>query len=236
MASVGVKKQWTKFLVLQTTLPMKILTEVKPILRKSEADFTDNKPYKALKKEIMRIFGPRIETGAERALRRTLTGKQSQLAREIIDDISPMEWRTTASQEWSLQSGRNLFQQPSKRPSRAESSTPPTWTPSWSWQTRSSTPAGHQERHWRPSTRQRSSLVQTELRVRCHPLNRLQIRNRGGTCSTGSSPSEADAEALQRKPGRQRDPTPEHGWPRRRSQWTLRQRSFHERISQIQGS
>ena len=87
MASVGVKKQWTKFLVLQTTLPMKILTEVKPILRKSEADFTDNKPYKALKKEITRIFGPRIETGAQRALRRTLTGKQSQLAREIIDDI-----------------------------------------------------------------------------------------------------------------------------------------------------
>ena len=35
----------------------------------------------------MRIFGPRIETGAERALKRNLAGKPSQLAREIIDDI-----------------------------------------------------------------------------------------------------------------------------------------------------
>ena len=74
MASVGVKKQWTKFLVLQTILPMKILHHVKPTLRKSEADFTDSLAYKALKKEIMRIFGPRIETGAERALKRTLVG------------------------------------------------------------------------------------------------------------------------------------------------------------------
>ena len=87
MASMGVKKQWTKFMVLRTILPMQILTQVKPILRKSEADFADNLSYKALKKEIMQIFGPRIETGAERALKRTLTGKPSQLAREIIDDI-----------------------------------------------------------------------------------------------------------------------------------------------------
>ena len=87
MASMGVKKQWTKFMVLQTILPMQILTQVKPILRKSEADFADNLSYKALKKEIMRIFGPRIETGAERALKRTLTDKPSQLAREIINDV-----------------------------------------------------------------------------------------------------------------------------------------------------
>ena len=36
MAAVGVKKQWTKFLVLQTILPMKILQYVKSTLRKSE--------------------------------------------------------------------------------------------------------------------------------------------------------------------------------------------------------
>ena len=87
MAAVGVKKQWTKFLVLQNILPMKIIQHVKSILRKSEAEFTDNMSYKTLKTEIMRIFGPRIETGAERAFKRTLVGKPSQLAREIIDDI-----------------------------------------------------------------------------------------------------------------------------------------------------
>ena len=87
MSAVGVKKQWTKFTVLNTILPMKVLTEVKTILKKREADFADGLPYKALKKEILRIFGPRLETGCERALKRTLTGKPSQLARQIIDDI-----------------------------------------------------------------------------------------------------------------------------------------------------
>ena len=89
MSSAGVKKQWSKFTVLQNVLPMKVLTEVKPILRKSETDFADGKSYKALKQEILRIFGPTLESGTERALKRTMTGKPSQLAREIIDDICP---------------------------------------------------------------------------------------------------------------------------------------------------
>ena len=63
MSAVGDKKQWKKFTVLNTILPMKILTEVNTILKKSEADFADGKPYKTLKKEILRIFGPRMETG-----------------------------------------------------------------------------------------------------------------------------------------------------------------------------
>ena len=87
MASVGVKKQWTKYTVLNTILPMKIQTEVKAILRKKQADFTDNMSYKTLKTEILRIFGPKMETGWERALQRTLVGKPSQLARSLIDDI-----------------------------------------------------------------------------------------------------------------------------------------------------
>ena len=45
--------------------------------------------HKALKKKILRIFGPRLETGTERALKRTLTGKPGQLVRESIDDICP---------------------------------------------------------------------------------------------------------------------------------------------------
>ena len=34
MATVGVKKQWTKFLVMSTILPMSVLSKVKVILRK----------------------------------------------------------------------------------------------------------------------------------------------------------------------------------------------------------
>ena len=88
MSAAGVRKQWTKFTVLHTVIPSNILTEVKSIVRKSEGDFPDRLPYKALKKEIIRIFGPRKETGMERALSRTLgSGKPSQLARQIIEDI-----------------------------------------------------------------------------------------------------------------------------------------------------
>jgi hypothetical protein len=87
MAAGGIRKQWSKFMILQTCLPMEYITEVRSIVIKKEAEFTDRLPYKALKTEIMRIFGPKMETGCERALKRTLTGKPSQLARTIINDI-----------------------------------------------------------------------------------------------------------------------------------------------------
>ena len=63
MAAGGIRKQWSKFMILQTCLPMEYITEVRSIVIKKEAEFTDRLPYKALKTEIMRIFGPKMETG-----------------------------------------------------------------------------------------------------------------------------------------------------------------------------
>ena len=94
MAAVGVKKQFTKFQVLSMILPPKVVQSVKKILRKKEADFTGdhaNRSYKQLKKELMRIYGPRLEAGVERALTRTLTSTPSELARNLMDDICQHE-------------------------------------------------------------------------------------------------------------------------------------------------
>ena len=95
MAAVGVKKQFTKFQVLSVLLPPKVVQSVKKILRKKESDFTGeyaNRSYKQLKKELIRIFGPKQEAGVERALSRTLTDTPSELARNLVDDICQHEF------------------------------------------------------------------------------------------------------------------------------------------------
>ena len=52
-----------------------------------ETDFPNGDSYKTLKKEIIRIFGPRPEASFERALTRTLTDKPSMLARALVSDV-----------------------------------------------------------------------------------------------------------------------------------------------------
>ena len=87
MASAGVKKQFSKFQILSTILPQHVILEVKQILRKKEADL-QNKAYKTLKDEILRIFGPRVDTNVAMAFSRTLgSGKPSQLARALVNDL-----------------------------------------------------------------------------------------------------------------------------------------------------
>ena len=87
MKSVGVKKSFTKFQVLATIIPKKVIKEVKPFLRLQESEFTNNDSYKQLKKEILRIFGPKPEVAMNRALSRVLTGTPSSLARELVQDV-----------------------------------------------------------------------------------------------------------------------------------------------------
>ena len=88
MASVGVKKNFTKFQVLSRIIPKKVIDEVKPLLRKKETDYPDKNAYRKLKDEILRIFGPKPEVGVERALGRVLTGKPSTLARQLVNDLN----------------------------------------------------------------------------------------------------------------------------------------------------
>ena len=70
MASVGVKKQFTKFQVLSSILPPHVIEEVMNLLKKQETDFVDNNAYKLLKTRILKIFGPNAEDPIERALSR----------------------------------------------------------------------------------------------------------------------------------------------------------------------
>ena len=52
-----------------------------------ESEFEQNNSYKLLKTEVLRIFGPKIDAGVNRALSRVLVGPPSQLARALANDI-----------------------------------------------------------------------------------------------------------------------------------------------------
>ena len=87
MSAVGVKKQYTKFQVLSTVLPKKVEDETKAMLIMTETEFPQKNAYNLLKKEVLRIFGPKPETAVERALGRVLVDKPSQLARGLVNDL-----------------------------------------------------------------------------------------------------------------------------------------------------
>ena len=91
MQTQGVLKQWTKLQVITTILPENVLSELKPILRKKESEFTDKNSYLLLKNEVLRIFGQPEEARFERAMGRVLTDQPSQLARALVDDLCDNE-------------------------------------------------------------------------------------------------------------------------------------------------
>ena len=91
MSVAGVKKNFTKFQVLSEIIPKKVEDQVKSLLRKSEADFPQKDAYKQLKAAILKIFGPRLEDGMDRAMNRVLSGKPSELARDLVGDICKHE-------------------------------------------------------------------------------------------------------------------------------------------------
>ena len=102
MSAVGVKKQYTKFQVLSTVIPKEVEDEVQSLLTCQEAEFPNKDAYKLLKKEVMRIFGPRPEEAIERALGRVLTGKPSQLARALVNDLSKCKMACQCCPDWIL--------------------------------------------------------------------------------------------------------------------------------------
>ena len=91
MASSGVKKQFTKFQVVSGVLPKRILDQVKSMVRRNEAEFPNKDAYKLLKKEILKIFGPKPEAAIERGLSRVLTSTPSELARQLVNDLCKHE-------------------------------------------------------------------------------------------------------------------------------------------------
>ena len=91
MAQCGVRKQFTKFQVLATIILRRIIEEVEPLLRKTEADFTEKDSYQQLKTKILTIFGPKPEESVERALGRVMTSTPSVLARALVNDLCKNE-------------------------------------------------------------------------------------------------------------------------------------------------
>ena len=99
MQSSGVKKNFTKFQVLASIIPPEVQSQVKPLLRKKEADL-NNAGYKKLKDEIIRIFGPKQDAAFKRAMSRVLTDKPSTLARELVDDMCEKELDGCCCHKW----------------------------------------------------------------------------------------------------------------------------------------
>ena len=87
MQQSGVKKNYTKLLVLTSILPENVQEEVKWILRMQETDFGTDMPYLKLKNEIIKIFKPSQEADFERAMGRILSERPSQLARQLVNDL-----------------------------------------------------------------------------------------------------------------------------------------------------
>ena len=87
MKAAGVKSNFTKLQVLSTLLPKKVIEEIKHILSKQESEFVKKDAYLQAKKEIIRTFGPCEGANCERALQRVMTGKPSQLAKALINDL-----------------------------------------------------------------------------------------------------------------------------------------------------
>ena len=87
----GVKKQWSKLQALTTVLPKEVIDELKPLLSKKESQFPDRDAYLKLKTEILRIFSPPEDADFERAMSRVLSGKPSQLARALVNDLCNQE-------------------------------------------------------------------------------------------------------------------------------------------------
>ena len=99
MQSSGVKKNFTKFQVLASIIPPEVQNQVKPLLRKKEADL-NAEGYKKLKDEIIRIFGPKQDAAFKRAMSRVLTDKPSTLARELVDDMCEKELDGCCCHKW----------------------------------------------------------------------------------------------------------------------------------------
>ena len=86
----GVKASFTKLLVLTSVIPPRVQEEVKYILSMQESDFAQGEmPYLKLKTEILKIFAQTQESAFERAMGRVLSGRPSQLARQLINDLCP---------------------------------------------------------------------------------------------------------------------------------------------------
>ena len=83
---IGVKSQWVKRIALQQLLPVEIRAEVKSLLKLSKPN-AGNDIYLKIKTELIELFGQKPEDAYLRAKNRVMTGKPSQLGKQLMEDI-----------------------------------------------------------------------------------------------------------------------------------------------------
>ena len=87
---IGVKKQWTKKIALVRFLPPEIQNQVKSLLKLGQtAAGTDI--YFRIKKQLLKLYGPKAEDAYLVAKNLVLTDKPSQLGQKLVETICPAE-------------------------------------------------------------------------------------------------------------------------------------------------
>ena len=85
---IGVKKQWTKKIALVRFLPPEVQIQCKSLLKLQQtaagADI-----YLKIKKQLLKLYGPKPEDAYMRAKNRIMTGKPSELGNLLIEDLCP---------------------------------------------------------------------------------------------------------------------------------------------------
>ena len=87
---IGVKKQWTKKIALVRFLPTEIQNEVKSLLKLGQTA-AGNDIYFRIKKQLLKLYGPKPEDAYLIAKNLVLTDKPSQLGHKLIEVLCPAE-------------------------------------------------------------------------------------------------------------------------------------------------
>ena len=86
LQTAGVGKQWTKRLLLHKQLPADVISELKDLLRKSQAE-AGATPYLDLKTRILQTWGRKPEEAYAEAKGMVMVNKPSQLANQLVNII-----------------------------------------------------------------------------------------------------------------------------------------------------
>ena len=88
MKTAGINRQWDKKNSIVPLLPDEIVEELKPLLRLTQAD-AGNAIYKAVKDEILSLFGAKEEDTFKKAISLKMTGRPSAFGKKLIHIICP---------------------------------------------------------------------------------------------------------------------------------------------------
>ena len=87
MTSYGINKQWDKKNSILPMLPEDLIEELMPLLRLKQAEA--GMIYKAVKTEILQLYGPKDEDAFSKAIALRLTDRPSALAKKLIHILCP---------------------------------------------------------------------------------------------------------------------------------------------------